>query len=347
MKTVVDIIEDKKEEKKSYGLSFSSSVKTEKEDGEIVIEEDPGAKKKRGPGRPPKNGGLANTYSTSVEAEGRKGKETLDKKYEKGYLDNARLLYSAIVQTEDMYNTIDEELAHFKSNKSYGGRNRLMHMSNYMNTQVGLINTKITAVRELNSVRNKINDLVLKKEQMMKDTAEDNSDKAVMDSYYALVNAPRYGLPTVRQTLAPSTINTGIGLSGTTIQSSNLVSAPPIVSSSSSSVVERPGDPVVSTNSIDTSFQQYQQNLTPVQKKMIADKDPNIKTVVVYDQSTGNKWFDVVNVVTGVSIPDIQRPAEFLLDAMRVDARNGIAVNSNTNMTFPLVMTGTRAADEL
>ena len=32
---------------------------------------------------------------------------------------------------------------------------------------------------------------------------------------------------------------------------------------------------------------------------------------------------------------------------MRVDINNGIAVNSNTNMTFPLVIIGTRASDEL
>ena len=97
----------------------------------------------------------------------------------------------------------------------------------------------------------------------------------------------------------------------------------------------------------DISFQEYQNNLTPVQKKMIADKDPNIKTVVVYDQSSGNKWFDVINVTTGKSIPGIQRPAEFLLDNMRIDIRNGLGVNSNTNMTFPLVIVGTQAIDEL
>ena len=32
---------------------------------------------------------------------------------------------------------------------------------------------------------------------------------------------------------------------------------------------------------------------------------------------------------------------------MRIDARNAIAVNSNVNQTFPLVLTGSRVADEL
>jgi hypothetical protein len=104
---------------------------------------------------------------------------------------------------------------------------------------------------------------------------------------------------------------------------------------------------VNNNNPIDKQFEDYQNNLNPIQKRMIAQNDPNVKTVVCYDASTGNKWFDVVNVQTGMSIPGIQRPAEFLLDDMRVDTRNAIAVNSNTNMTFPLVILGTRAADEL
>ena len=95
------------------------------------------------------------------------------------------------------------------------------------------------------------------------------------------------------------------------------------------------------------SFQNYKENLTPIQRKMILDKDPNIKTVVVYNQTTGEKYFDVINVQTGQSVPGVQRPAEFLLDNMRVDARNGIASNSNINKSFPLVIIGTSAADEL
>lgn len=326
MKPTLDFIADPEDGEKDFNFSIVDMVQKNENDG-VVKEEQP--KRKRGPGRPPGGTSTANTYTN----ENRGPKETLDKKYEKGYIDNAKLLYSAIAQTESMYNNIDDELSKFRENKSYGGRNRIMHMSNYMNTQVGLINTKITAVRELNSVRNKINDLVLKKEQMMKDTNEENSDKSIMDAYYALVNAPRYGLPSVKQNLPPASINTGLTMAGNNIPTGSF----------STSVVR---GPMVQSEE-DISFQEYQNNLTPVQKKMIADKDPNIKTVVVYDQTSGNKWFDVIDVTTGKSIPGIQRPAEFLLDNMRIDIRNGLGVNSNTNMTFPLVLLGTQAIDEL
>ena len=317
-----------KEEEPSYGMSSSSFVQANDNDGVITIDEEP--KRRRGPGRPPKDPtSNANMYTDIVVAEDPKKKKSMEKELEKGYDVTTKLLYSAIGQADTMYGTIEQELNTFRNNKSYGGRNRMQHMSDFMNTQVSLINTKVNSIRELNSSRSKINDLILKKQQMLKDQGEENSDKAVLDSYYALINATRYGLPAFNQALSPTSINTGYNLQGAPLAGSEIITA---------------GD---NMNTPDVSFNQYKDNLTPIQKRMIADKDPNIKTVVVFDQSTGMKYFDVIDVRTGQSIPGIQKPAEFLLDAMRVDLRNGIAVNSNTNMSFPLVLIGSRASDEL
>lgn len=326
-KEVISFVGDNKTDE-GFGFSVQDLVQQGDENITIVTE-DP-VPKRRGPGRPSKNSD-ANTYTDIVVADrGGKKEKSLEKQYEKGYLDNAKLLYGAIAQSENVYQDINEELIKFRSNKSYGGRNRMDTMSNFMNTQVSLINTKITAVRELNNIRSKINDLVMKKEQQLKDTGEDNSDKAVMDAYYALVNAQSYGLPAFQRPLSNTSINTGINLKGTPVQSTGIITAT-----------------VQNQDNVDNSFQEYQNNLDPTRKRMIVDKDPNVKTVVVYDQNSGNKYFDVINVSTGTSIPGVERPAEFLLDNMRVDINNGIAVNSNANMTFPLVIIGTRASDEL
>ena len=322
---VISFVEDPKPKDEGFVFTVKDLVQQGDEDINVITETAP---KKRGPGRPSKNSD-ANSYTDIVVADHGKKEKSLEKQYEKGYFDNAKMLYGAIAQTEQVYQDINEELIKFRTNKAYGGRSRIDAMSNYMNTQVSLINTKITAVRELNNIRSKINDLVMKKEQQLKDTGDDNSDKAIMDAYYALVNAQRYGLPPIQRPLDNTSINTGINLRGTPIQSTGIITAG------------------TNQDNTDTSFQEYQNNLDPTKKRMIADKDPNIKTVVVYDQSSGNKWFDVINVTTGKSIPGIQRPAEFLLDNMRIDIRNGLGVNSNTNMTFPLVIVGTQAIDEL
>ena len=324
-KEVISFIEDTKSNDEGFGFTVQDLVQQGDEDINVITETAP---KKRGPGRPSKNSD-ANSYTDIVVADHGKKEKSLEKQYEKGYFDNAKMLYGAIAQTEQVYQDINEELIKFRTNKAYGGRSRIDAMSNYMNTQVSLINTKITAVRELNNIRSKINDLVMKKEQQLKDTGDDNSDKAIMDAYYALVNAQRYGLPPIQRPLDNTSINTGINLRGTPIQSTGIITA------------------VANQDNADNSFQEYQNNLDPTKKRMIADKDPNIKTVVVYDQNSGNKYFDVINVSTGTTVPGVERPGEFLLDNMRVDINNGIAVNSNTNMTFPLVIIGTRASDEL
>lgn len=324
-KEVISFVEDTKSNDEGFGFTVQDLVQQGDENITVITETTP---KKRGPGRPSKNSD-ANSYTDIVVADHGKKEKSLEKQYEKGYFDNAKMLYGAIAQTEQVYQDINEELVKFRTNKAYGGRSRIDAMSNYMNTQVSLINTKITAVRELNNIRSKINDLVMKKEQQLKDTGDDNSDKAIMDAYYALVNAQRYGLPPIQRPLDNTSINTGVNLRGTPIQSTGIIIAG------------------ANQDNTDNSFQEYQNNLDPTKKRMIADKDPNIKTVVVYDQNSGNKYFDVINVSTGTTVPGVERPGEFLLDNMRVDINNGIAVNSNANMTFPLVIIGTRASDEL
>ena len=326
MKRVMEFI--KEEEQPTYGFNAKTMVETT--EMVPVVQEPP---KKRGPGRPPKNkDNTANTYTDPNTVIGRSVAQSPEQQYEKGYKGQAALLLDAIAKSEEVYNRVNDELNHFAENKLYGGKNRLQHVAEFMNTQIGVINSKINAVRELDNIRHKINEMMIKRLQMDKDV-EENSDKAVMDAYYALVNSTNYGLPQMVAPLSAQTINTGVNMIGNPIQSNLIMDSSDIIR----------GD----MDTSDASFEAYKKNLTPIQRKMILDNDPNIKTVVVYDQSSGNKYFDVVNVQTGQSVPGVTRPAEFLLDSMRIDARNGVAVNSNVNQTYPLVIIGTRLADEL
>ena len=336
---VVEIVEPK-EDKETVGLSIDNMVQKDDETTTAITT----SKRKRGPGRPPKNG-TPITYTDIVTEDtntANRKKDSFEKKMENGYAPQAAMLFSTIQQTDYLYGSINEELQKYKDNRNYGGKTRAMNMSSLLSSQVGVINAKTNIVRELNNIRSRINDSIMKNNQLMKDTKEDNADKAVMDAYYALVNAPQYGLNSNISPLSPSSINTGVNLSGQAIPSMNINTG--IVTSDDTTPQLPPG---MGNNSVDTSFQNYLQNLTPIQQRMILEKDPNVKTVVVYNQSTGHKYFDIVNVSTGQSIAGAQRPAEFLLDDMRVDFRTGTATNSNANMTFPLVVTGNRAIDEI
>lgn len=327
LKQVIEFVD---EPAKSFGFDTKSLVTTD--DTPSIVE----PPKKRGPGRPPKNASNANVYTdpNSFVRADKKANNSPERQYEKGYSATVAILANSIQQADNIYNHIETEMTNYRNNRSYGGKSRMISMSELMNTQMGLLNTKINAVRELDSIRHKINDLVMKRMQFDKEVADENSDKAVMDAYYALVNSAQYGLSPMQQPLSPASINTGINMAGNPI-SGSMINGATII----------PANP--EDKPIDSSFNDYRNNLTPIQRKMILDNDPNIKTVVVYDQGSGRKYFDVVNVQTGQSVPGVTRPAEFLLDNMRIDARNGIAVNSNVNQSYPLVITGTRIADEL
>lgn len=333
MKQIIDIDESKAAEAE-YGFSASKMVEEDTNGKETA------PKKRRGPGRPSQQYGLvpANTYTEIVtEESGKKKAASFEKQVEKKYGPQVAMIASIIAQSDQMLGEISEELDKYREKPSYGGRSRNLVMSNLQSTRIGALNAKISAVRELVMMRNKINDLTMqnRKMEIAAGMDEQNSDKAVMDAYYAIVNASRYGLPPINQPLHPSSINTGVNLQGTPIATSTIGSPAPIVTADGVSA------PLTESQAFTP------QNLTPIQQRMVLEKNPNIKTVVVYNQSTGSKRFDIVDVSTGMSIPGVQRPAPFLLDDMKPDLRNGIASNSNTNMSFPLVIEGTRAVDEL
>lgn len=335
MQQIVEIVDPKKEDTVTFDIN--KVVDMGNNGSNIQVTE----KKKRGPGRPPKNSQpvLYTDIVTADNTNSQKKKDSYETALEQKYGPTTGILVQAIGQADYIFGKVEEELDKYRDNRSFGGKTRNLNLTNLLNTQASIINTKINAVRELNSVRHKMNDLMLKKEQMMKDTREENSDKAVMDSYYALINASSYGLPTMNPPLSQSSINTGVNLSNNPIPVSDISG---IVTPTVGSM------PIVENNYSGNPQQSYiNPNLDPVQRRMILEHNPAVKTVVVYDQSTGNKSFAVLNVSSGEIIHNAQTPAAFLLDDMKIDYINGVARNSNANMTFPLVIVGNRAIDEL
>ena len=340
MKQIIEIV-DTKNNSNSFGFDHNKMIKSSPSDGSVLLPDV--VPKKRGPGRPPKDPNKQLLYTNSdgiIKAQTGKNENNMQKELEDGYSNTNKLLYSAIAQADTMYLDINTQLDSMRNNRR--ANIKMQNISDLMNIQVGLINSKISAIRELNNTRNKINDLIMKNKQLNKDTIDQNSDKQVMDAYYALLNAPQYGLPQIGQVLAPTTVNTGITLKGNNLQSDI------IGSTMMPANKDFNGNAVINNGySVDSDFENYKESLSPTQKRMIVGNDPNVKAVVVYDQSTGNKWFDIVNIQNGMSIPGVERPAEFLLDDMKLDFRNGLATNAKANLSYQLVLVGNRAIDEI
>ena len=218
LKQVIEFVE---EPQRSFGFNVDSVV--DSDDKSVVpVESTSPAPRKRGPGRPPKDASsTANTYTTDnfIKANNKR-QDTPEKQYEKGYAATVGILANAIQQADSIYTNIEAELNNFRNNRSYGGKTRMMAMGELMNAQMGIINTKINAVRELDSIKHKINDLVMKRMQFDKEVNDENSDKAIMDAYYALVNSSQYGLTPMQAPLSPASLNTGVTMNGTSLNGS-------------------------------------------------------------------------------------------------------------------------------
>lgn len=304
--------------------------------------------KKRGPGRPPKNKDISNMYTDIVTGDtlnSKKKKEKYKDELEKDYSTNVKMLLGVIGQAEQIHQQINLELDNYKERKTYGGSRRTESMATLMSTQANLLSTKISAIRELNSVRNKINDLDIKHTQLTKETNDNNSDKAVLDAYNVLLNAPNYGLKPINPLVSPMSLNTGYNMEGKPLDRYNLGINGIVTESNLQEQIEK-------ESQSDPQYDEYIRNLNPVQKRMILEHNPDVKTVVRYNKITQNKRFDVVNIRTGESIRDVDLPGEFKLDGIRIDLVNGIAKNKDTNEIYPLIVEGSpinhnRVRDEI
>ena len=142
---------------------------------------------------------------------------------------------------------------------------------------------------------------------------EKDDDKQIMDMYNAFISTP---MGSYNPMNAPSAVD--------------------MISPSPANMVRMD----MASNTGDVQYDNYINNLSPTQHMMLLENNPNIETVVVYDQNTGNRWFDVQDVTTGQSIPNTDRPDEMLVNDCIIDLNNGVARNSNLGVSYRLVLAG-------
>ena len=176
-----------------------------------------------------------------------------------------------------------------------------------------MLSTKVAAVRELNNSIKNSNELDYKKQKDMDAFNNQNNDLAIQNLYNAFISNPANQGIAGKTALGPTTMDMSVA--------------------GSTNIVRVGGD-----NSLDNAYQNFKSNMSPEVNRMILESNPNIKDVVVYDQATGNKYFDVVDMSTNQSVPNVPvRDAMFLEDCT-IDTRNRIARNVNLNEVYPLII---------
>lgn len=230
--------------------------------------------------------------------------------YSQTYDQTNEMLQSAISEIDLYSNSVRQELESIKASKTL--KNKYNYITDLTSTGSSLIGTKITAIRELNKSITDSHNLELKR---MKDTAaaganEVDDSKYIMDLYNAFMTTPSSSMP--QNAFMPNQMSfQSFG------SNENGVTALGVSSNGSMPVSE---------------------NLTPAQNRMRLEQDPNIKTVVVYNSTTGEKSFDARNVVTGEKIYNYPLPDPMFLENVTPYPNEGVARDVNLDRTYPLIV---------
>lgn len=194
-------------------------------------------------------------------------------------------------------------------------KNKYFNASNCGSAINSCLSTKLQAIKEMNKTIYDSHQLEAKRAQAVKaaEQAASADDKYIQDLYTAFVNTP------INQQMAPS--------SPFNVQAANVIANPTYMPANN------PADG-------QQGYQDFTQNLTPEQNRMILGDNPNIETVVVYNEYTGESRFDVIDTTTGMRVPNFPLPDPCMLDGIKINKITGIASNTNFNETWKLILEG-------
>lgn len=245
--------------------------------------------------------------------------------YMNKYQETNMLLKTAIAQLDVGLQDMQQDINLLRSNKTM--RNKYQQMSLIQGNMGSYLGNKIQAIRELNSVITKCHDLELKRAKELKELDNQDDDKKIMDLYNAMISMPVGGQSGMMSSgfsnpLGPSTFDmTYAGNPNTT--NYNMVTT-----------VDSPSE---------IGYQNYIQNKTPAQTMMSLDSNPNIQQVVVYNNETGQSYFEIMDMSTMTPVPNTEKYDNSFLEDTHMDLTNNVATNVNIGESYPIIRIGKNA----
>lgn len=227
--------------------------------------------------------------------------------YATAYQETNKQLDESISQLNALGGEIVTELQTIRSSKTL--KNKYNYINDMTATATAIINAKISAIKEKNKSINDINHLELSRLKELKTTANAEDDNTrIANMYDAFINTP---------------VGVGRAVLGPSMQDMVTAGALPEINHMQLG---------------DNSQAMWEQNLDPAQNRMILEAKGAIETVVVYDEATGNRWFDVVDKNTRQSIPNVEKPDSTYIYDLDINIRGGFAKDSNRNTVYPLIV---------
>lgn len=225
--------------------------------------------------------------------------------------DEVNAMYrQTIVQADVLASEVKTDLDKIRGSSTMKGK--YTYIANLTGTEASLLSTKLQAIDKIQRSITDAHNLELKRAKDIKDAAKDqqNDDARMMDMYNAFINSPMgmyqnaLNMPKVPEMM--------LGVNGM--------------------------NPTVQGIAI-AEQATTQGQLTPEQLRMRMETNPNIEEVVMYEPSSGRRWFEVIDNMSGMPVPNYPKSDDFLLADCTIDVRAGTARNRNIDRVWRLVNT--------
>ena len=231
--------------------------------------------------------------------------------YINAYEETNRQLDAAIMQLDALNAEVVAQFATVKNSKTL--KNKYNYINEYSQTISSIIGNKITAIKEKNKTINDVNNMELKRLKDLKNNASEEDDNMrIANMYDAFINTPvGVNRPSLGPSMANVTMQAGTGMN-----------------TYNSSITVAPGD--------DQAM--WESTLDPVQNRMLLEAKGLIETVVFYDESSGNRWFEVLDKNTRNPMPNVEKPTDAHIYDLDINIRGGYAKDPNINKSYPLIV---------
>lgn len=245
--------------------------------------------------------------------------------YSDSYTTTTALLYQTVGQIDELSSELKMEMDKLRHSNTIKGR--YMYISNIASSIGSLLSNKVGAIREINNSIKAVNEAEYRRYKDIK-AGEANQDDAaaIMGMYNAYISTPRGTLMNGgidMNSLPPSSYDmTANGLNG-------------IMHIDTASPTMR-----------DNGFNNYMNNLSPEQNYMLNESNPDIEEVIIYDQSTGKKYFEWRNLVSGLPVDNMPLTSQSMIEDFVIDPKTRTAKNININATKKVIYTNNGVVSE-
>jgi hypothetical protein len=219
------------------------------------------------------------------------------------YKQTTDMLHHTVMQLDTLASELKQDLNQVRAMRNTTAKYKYEAIGTIGGTMSNLLRNKIEAIKEINKTITDTNKMEISKYKEIGDlNAKKSDDERIMDMYNAFVNMP------------VGSYNPSLGFPTTIDATTGAVSSYPMGMASVTP-----------------------QNITPEMNRVLMGDNPNIQTVVVSDPTTGQYAFDVIDKSTGQSVPNYPRPGQMVLEDLQLNPREGVAVNKNLGIEYPLM----------